>query len=166
MDVSVTGKRRRSAGSAERLSEDEEGAGTGTVQRYPFPRSAPYLRNDGAGARHGCENALRDRWSYDVTRLFRLQEIQDFLAKKDELKHLVVLTKRTDSAYLEKRNIPENYDPTGTFGFAAWKQEFMAAKDAYEHLHEDLLYTDERQIFENAIRTFEQIDEILKEIGE
>ena len=62
--------------------------------------------------------------------------------------------------------IPENYDPTGAFDFASWKPEFTAAKDAYEHLHEELLYTDEKQLFDDAVRSFEEIDQILKSIGE
>ena len=95
-----------------------------------------------------------------------MPEIQAFLANKDELKRLVVLTKQTDSVYLEKRNIPENYDPTGAFGFSKWRQEFLTAKDAYEHLHEDFLYTDEKQIFKDAIKAFEQIDAVLTAIGE
>ena len=109
---------------------------------------------------------MKARHIYDVARLFRMQEIQDFLANKDELKRLMELTKQIDSVYLEKRNIPESYDPTGAFGFASWKQEFMAAKDTYEHLHEDLLYTDEKQNFEDAVRIFEQIDGLLIQIGE
>ena len=67
---------------------------------------------------------------------------------------------------LEKRNIPKKYDPTGAFGFSKWKQEFLTAKDAYERLHEDLLYTDVKQVFEDAIKAFEQIDAILAAIGE
>ena len=106
------------------------------------------------------------RHIYDVTRLFPMPEIQAFLSDRDELKRLIALTKQTDSVYLEKRNIPETYDPTGAFSFAAWKSEFMKAKETYEHLHDDLLYTDEKQIFEDAVRTFEQIDHILTTIGE
>ena len=106
------------------------------------------------------------RHIYDVARLFKMQEIQDFLANKDELQRLMELTKQTDSVYLEKRNIPENYDPTGAFGFALWKAEFMTAKDTYEHLHEDLLYTDEKQNFDEAVSVFEQINELLTQIGE
>ena len=106
------------------------------------------------------------RHIYDVARLFGMQEIQDFLANKNELKRLMKLTKQTDSVYLEKRNIPENYDPTGAFGFALWKSELMTAKDAYEHLHEDLLYTDEKQNFDDAVSVFEKIDELLIQIGE
>ena len=118
--------------------------------------------------RHAICGSIRvkARHIYDVTRLFRMPEIQAFLNNKDELKRLIDLTKKTDSVYLEKRNIPETYDPTGPFGFDAWKPDFLAAKDAYEHLHEELLYTDEKQSFEDAIKTFEQIDDILQEIGE
>ena len=106
------------------------------------------------------------RHIYDVARLFKMQEIQDFLADKDELKRLMELTKQTDSAYLEKRNISENYNPTGSFGFALWKLEFMTAKDTYEHLHEELLYTDEKQSFDEAVGVFEKINELLIQIGE
>ena len=106
------------------------------------------------------------RHIYDVARLFRMREIQDFLANKDELKCLMDLTKQTDSVYLEKRNISENYDPTGAFGFVTWKSEFIMAKEAYEHLHEDLLYTDEKQNFDDAVSVFEQIDKVLIQIGE
>lgn len=106
------------------------------------------------------------RHIYDVTRLFRMPEIQAFMTDKTELKRLIILTKQTDSVYLEKRNIPENYDPTGTFGFSKWKQEFMSAKEAYERLHEELLYTDEKQRFEDAVMTFDRIDAVLNAIGE
>ena len=72
----------------------------------------------------------------------------------------------TDSIYLQKRNIPKEYDPTGAFAFSEWKSSFMAARDVYEHLHEDLLYTDERQDFGAAVSVFEQIDAILADIQE
>ena len=88
------------------------------------------------------------------------------ISSKYELKRLLRLTKQTDSMYLEKRNIPENYHPTGAFDFTAWKSEFMKAKDAYERLHEDLLYTDEKQIFDDAVDTFEKLNNLFCEIGE
>lgn len=56
--------------------------------------------------------------------------------------------------------------PTGAFDFTAWKYEFMKAKDAYERLHEDLLYTDEKQIFDDAVDTFEKLNNLFCEIGE
>ena len=47
-----------------------------------------------------------------------------------------------------------------------WKPEFMTAKDTYEHLHEELLYTDEKQSFDEAVSVFEKINELLIQIGE
>ena len=85
---------------------------------------------------------------------------------RKELKSLIVLTKQTDSVYLEKRNIPKEYNPTGAYDFSAWKAEFTKAKDVYEKLHEDLLYTDEKQRFDDAVKAFEQINSLLTEIGE
>lgn len=49
------------------------------------------------------------RHIYDVARLFSLPEIQAFLNDKDELKRLIDITKQTDSYYLEKRNISQEY---------------------------------------------------------
>lgn len=106
------------------------------------------------------------RHIYDVTRLLPMPEIQSFLKDQNELKRLILLTKQTDSIYLEKRHIPKEYDPTGAYDFLAWKAEFTNAKEIYERLHEELLYTDEKQHFDDAIKAFDQINEILKEIGE
>lgn len=106
------------------------------------------------------------RHIYDVTRLLQLPEIQRFLQDRKKLKRLIVLTKQTDSVYLEKRNIPKEYNPTRAYDFSSWKSEFTKAKDVYEKLHEDLLYTDEKQRFDDAVKAFEQINIILTEIGE
>ena len=57
------------------------------------------------------------RHIYGVTRLFSLPEIQAFLNDKDELKRLVDITKQTDSYHLEKRNISQEYEPTGAYDF-------------------------------------------------
>lgn len=107
------------------------------------------------------------RHIYDVTRLFAMPENQAFLQDSKELKRLITLTKETDSAYLEKRNIPENYDPTGAYDFPAWKGCFDDdIRSIYEHLHEDLLYTDEKQDYDVAVQTFEIISALFAEIGE
>ena len=108
----------------------------------------------------------KSRHIYDVVKLFQLSEIQKFLANKDELKRLIILTKQTDSVYLQKRNIPQNYDPLGPFGFSNWKRDFVVARESYECLHKELLYTDQKQNFAVAIGTFEQIDLILTSINE
>ena len=107
------------------------------------------------------------RHIYDVTRLFELQEIKDFLEDKDELKRLIEITKNTDSYYLEKRNISKEYDPTGAYDFASWKHYLdEQVRSTYENLHKDLLYTDEQQSFYDALSAFSQISEILSRIGE
>lgn len=107
------------------------------------------------------------RHIYDIVRLYQMPEIQAFLQNKDELKRLIRLTKETDSVYLEKRNIPKEYNPVAPYDFASWKDHFNnSIRSIYEHLHETLLYTDEKQDFDKAISVFESISEILASIQE
>lgn len=107
------------------------------------------------------------RHVYDVTMLLGRPEIQKFLADKTELKRLLELTKDTDSFYLTKRGIAKDYDPTGSYNFDAWKDRFDSTlKYNYEHLHETLLYTDEKQDFSKAVAAFEKVNRIFSEIGE
>lgn len=51
------------------------------------------------------------RHIYDVTVLLDRSDIQKFLKDTEHLKQLLSLTKETDSLYLQKRNISEEYDP-------------------------------------------------------
>ena len=107
------------------------------------------------------------RHIYDVARLYMLPDIQMFLEDKEELKRLVKITKETDNYYLNKRNISAEYNPVGSYNFESWKYCFTEEiKDIYENLHKDLLYTNEKQNFEDAINTFAEISGILKEIEE
>lgn len=107
------------------------------------------------------------RHIYDITRLFSMPEIQEFLNNKKELKRLIQLTKETDSFYIQKRNIRKEYDPTGAFSFAAWKHYLNEqVRATYESLHKDLLFTDEQQNFNDAINVLEKISDILGDIGE
>ena len=107
------------------------------------------------------------RHIYDVARLYELPEIKKFLADREELKRLITITKETDSYYLAKRNISKEYDPTGAYDFNTWKQHLTdSARSIYERLHIDLLYTDEKRSFDDALKAFEEIDEILQSIGE
>ncbi len=104
---------------------------------------------------------------YDVTRLFAMPEIKTFLEDRDNLKKLMTLTKKTDNFYLAKRNLGVDYDPTGAYDFESWKDKFSPEiRTVYENLHKDLLYTDEKQNFDDAIRTFTEINNILKSISE
>ena len=107
------------------------------------------------------------RHIYDVTRLFSLPEIKEFLENKEELKRLVDITKKTDSYYLNKRNIRQEYNPTGAYDFDSWKHHLTEqVRSTYENLHRELLYTNEPQNSDDALHAFSQISEILKNIGE
>ena len=110
---------------------------------------------------------VKVRHIYDVARLFNLPEIKAFLNDKEELKRLIEITKDTDSYYLEKRNISNEYNPNGKYDFDSWK--YFLTDDViqiYENLHNDLLYTDEKQDFQDALNAFSSISKILEEIGE
>lgn len=110
---------------------------------------------------------VKVRHIYDVARLFNLPEIKAFLNDKEELKRLIEITKETDSYYLEKRNINKEYNPKGEYDFDMWKHYLDDnVCQVYENLHNDLLYTDEKQKFKDAIKSFSNINKILKEIDE
>ena len=107
------------------------------------------------------------RHIYDVARLYNLPEIKAFLESKSELKRIIGLTKQTDSYYLQKRNISKEYIPTGAYDFESWKHYLDdKVRSEYENLHKDLLYTDEKQSFANAIKAFSEINAVLIGIGE
>ena len=107
------------------------------------------------------------RHIYDVVRLFKLPNIQDFLLNKSELKRLIQVTKETDSYYLEKREIPKEYNPKEAYDFNSWREQFTSKiRSRYETLHKDLLYTDEQQDFDDALNTFDALNQIFLEIGE
>lgn len=107
------------------------------------------------------------RHVYDVVRLFTLPEIQELLANTKELKRLVGLTKESSLAYADKRFLPEYYDPQGVFGFEEWNDKLDdKVRSFYETLHVDLLYTDEKQDFGEALETFRKISDILVAINE
>lgn len=110
---------------------------------------------------------MKVRHIYDVVKLFEMDTIQDFLQKKDEVKEIVSKTKYTDFYYLEKRDIPIEYDPTKAYAFSEWKLYFNdEIKGRYESLHQDLLYSNEKQNFRKAITTFEKISNLFRELGE
>ena len=117
--------------------------------------------------RHALCGTLKSkvRHIYDISCLFKLPEIQTFLKNKIELERWIKLTKETDSFYLRKRNIPVEYNPLGDYDFDKFKIHFSEEiKKIYENLHKNLLYTNEKQDFEEAIKIFKEINSILKEI--
>ena len=107
------------------------------------------------------------RHIYDVTRLYAMPEIQAFLQNREALVQLMRLTKESDSFYLQKRSIGDAYNPRGAYDFPAWKDYLTdKVRKEYESLHRDLLYTDEQQRFDDALRVFEEINAILADAGE
>ena len=107
------------------------------------------------------------RHIYDVVKLYEMDEVQQFLSERETLAHLVKLTKETDSFYMNRRNISKEYNPMGAYGFDKWRNCFDGpVRTNYEHLHENLLYSDEKQSLDKAISVFTEIDRIMKEIGE
>lgn len=117
--------------------------------------------------RHAICGSLveKSRHIYDVVRLYQMPEIKEFLRKKEELKRILALTKNTDSYYLEKREINVNYNPVGNYDFSSWQNKFDDnVRKKYELLHIGLLFTDEKQDFDLAIKTFMDIDKIFAEV--
>ena len=119
--------------------------------------------------RHAICGAIgrKVRHIYDVERLYKMPEIQDFIKNDAKFGQLMRMAKETDSFYLTKRNINKEYDPTGAYDFDVWKCRLDAdVRKTYESLHEELLYTDEKQNLDDAIDAFEKINSRLAEIGE
>ena len=107
------------------------------------------------------------RHIYDVTVLYQRDEIKHFLQNKEEFKRLVQLTKETDAFYLQKRTGLDDFNPNTKYAFDSWSDKFDGfIKRRYESLHKDLLFTDKKQDFAVAIKTFEEISLILSEIDE
>ncbi|MFZ3591598.1 nucleotidyl transferase AbiEii/AbiGii toxin family protein [Bacillus sp. DJP31] len=119
--------------------------------------------------RHALSGTLpsKVRHIYDVVKLIDMDEIQNLLENKDDLRDIIRLTKETDSKYLEKRDIPEQYNPIEAYDFGSWKDRFTDdVKSNYEALHKTLLYTDQQQSWKEVYRVFNKIDQVLKDIGE
>ncbi len=128
-----------------------------------------FLNKVMAVKRHAiCGSLLKKvRHIYDVSVLMEMDEIKDFLNNKEDLKTLLQKTKETDSFYLKKRDISKDYDPTGKYDFPSWSKYFdNSIQNAYENLHESLLFTDEKQDFSKAIKAFDTINAVFAEIGE
>ena len=132
------------------------------IERTFIDKVMSVKRHALCGTLHG-----KTRHIYDVMRLFNLTEIQKFLTDEDELKSIIQLIKLTDAYYLEKRNISKEYDLLGDYDFESWKDRFTSdVKSNYELLHTFLLYTDEPQNWNEAIKVFESVEQILKRINE
>jgi len=116
-----------------------------------------------------CKNIkAKVRHIYDVTMLFRLEEVQEFLSKTDALRDLLEETKKSDVVYLEKRPMSAGYTADEPYGFNSWGQLLKdeAVRTEYENLGETMVYTDKKLDFDEAIEVFTRINEIFTSIGE
>ncbi len=119
--------------------------------------------------RHAICGSLNQkvRHIYDVVQLMKMDEIKSFLDNSDELKSLIQKTKETDSYYIDHTSMGTDYDPSGAYAFDKWEKHFDDnIKKRYESLHTDLLYTNIRQDFTDAVAAFRDIDQRFKAIGE
>lgn len=107
------------------------------------------------------------RHIYDVNKLMKTTEIQKLIMDKKVLKEIIRKTKETDSYYIQKRKTTVEYNAMEPFEFSLWKHLFNdEIEKRYETLHEDLLYSKEKQNFNEALESFIEIDRIMGEIDE
>ena len=119
--------------------------------------------------RHALSGTLNNkvRHLYDVVRLYKLDIIQNLIKDKQKLKQIVTNTKNTDSYYLTNKNIDKNFDSLEKYNFTSFKHLLNnEIKERYESLHEDLLYTNQKQSFVAVLETFDSISKDLESIGE
>lgn len=119
--------------------------------------------------RHAIDGTINEkvRHIYDVTQLYKMREIKEFINNKESLKELVKKIKETDSFYLEKRNKPSRYNPLEKYNFNLWKKNLTDdVKKSYESLHENLVYGNKKQDFEEAMETFNSIGSLFEDIDE
>lgn len=111
--------------------------------------------------------ANKVRHIYDVKKLYDYPKVQEFLKNKQELKRLISLTKQTDKFYFDKRKMSVPYNSMNHYDFESWKELLdVKVKRNYESLHETLLYTNEQQNLEDAIKIFTNISRLFAELGE
>jgi hypothetical protein len=88
--------------------------------------------------------------------------------QKEELVRIMKLTKNTDSIYLEKRMGLNLYNSLEAYNFPSWENIFdtIEVRKAYENLHLELLYTDEKQDFNKALECMRILSQVFDEVGE
>lgn len=107
--------------------------------------------------------SVKVRHVYDVVQLFKHTEIQSLFLNREQLKLIISYAESASAFYVLKRGKTDNESLYGLYGFERWQTDFNKpqVRKAYEKLHEELLYTNEKQSFDVAIQTFETINEKL-----
>lgn len=106
----------------------------------------------------------KTRHIYDVVKLYYNNEIQQLLIDVNRLKAIISLTKEAEMLY---KNYNNNYHPFEKYNFEGWKHHLNnRIKSEYENLHNVLLYEKTKQDFDDAIKIFSIINEVLNNINE
>jgi uncharacterized protein (DUF427 family) len=119
--------------------------------------------------RHAFSGTLpiKVRHIYDVVQLWKNTEIKTFIRDKHELKKIIQETKESDRYYFEKRSINPLYDEGESYDFESWKGLInQASIRNYENLHKDLLYTNQKQHYEEALTILNKINTLFKTVKE
>ena len=106
---------------------------------------------------------VKIRHVYDVVQLYKHGEIQGFLQDIEQLRVIIGYAEESSKFYVTKRSLNTEEDLFGLYNFTDWRSKINQPhiRKAYETLHEELLYTDEKQSFNEALKTLEAIDETL-----
>ena len=120
--------------------------------------------------RHVLEGTVNNkaRHLYDIVRLWKHEEVQRFCADKIEFKKLVRLVKATDGEYLSGKRQCRYYHPQENFKYEEWTDKLNNAEliKRYERLHEELLYTDKKQRFDDVLMAMQQIAQRFNDVVE
>ncbi len=105
------------------------------------------------------------RHVYDVYKMFDQEDIKNLLLDKTELKRLIELTRESNNTYLKRRrNV--NIEQLNNFS----KEEILKrlsnkkSRKAYEQLQDNLLFTAEKQNYDEALNTIKKIIKIIEEL--
>lgn len=111
--------------------------------------------------------AIKVRHLYDVVQLFKNEEVKLLLADNKRMIALIGHAKEASFEYINKRDIPEHESLFGNYNFSEWriKCEKEDVQKAYESLHLELLYTDEKQSLQEALNVLAEIDEKINSIS-
>lgn len=104
--------------------------------------------------------SVKVRHLYDVVQLFKNKEIESLLEDVATMKELINYAKEASIEYVNKRDIKEHPSLYEDYNFSEWihKCDSPDVRRAYENLHEELLYTDEKQSFQEALDVLSEID--------
>ncbi len=120
--------------------------------------------------RHSLEGSIQSkaRHIYDVVKLWNDENIKAFVADENRFKQISNLIKTTDAEYLSGKRECNIYVPDSNFNFVDWKHKLdnRILKDNYERLHEELLYTNEKQQYSVALRVLNEIGRVFSKCGE